>query len=348
MADRTEIELSEREKNILQSLIHMYVLKASPIGSRLLSKHLETGRQLSAATIRNVMSDLEEMNFITHPHTSAGRIPTDKGYRFYVNSLMKLEGLSEQDMNILRQNLLQAHPSGVLKDASKILGMLSRHLSIVEIPNLKDLVVEKIDIVSLSSKRILVVIALDSDNVRTVTLEADFDIDIGYLSEITSYINEKISGRPLRFLRENFHEMISDFDLQDMPLVRLFVDSVEKIFRNEIKTDRILINGTANLLNYPEFENPDRVRSVIEIIENEDIIIHMLDKLENSSSETQVLIGSELDNSELDDYSLIVSSYKLGPANAAIGLIGPKRMNYSRMISIVEAVSEALTSAYHK
>ncbi|TAL67069.1 MAG: heat-inducible transcription repressor HrcA [Bacteroidetes bacterium] len=335
-------ELTSRERDILRSIIHLYILKAVPIGSRHLAKYLEREMKLSPATVRNVMSDLEEMQFISHPHTSAGRIPTDKGYRFYVDSLMDIEKLSGRDILTLKKNLSTSASESVLKDASRLLGMISRYLGIVEIPHLTELIVLKIELIALSSNKILVVLALDSNIVRTVTLESDIHIDLKHLDEITSYINEKISGKTLKFIRDNFFEMVSELGNTDTPLVRLFLGSIDKIFESQSTTDRLHIAGTQNLLKNPEFEDLDKVRGVIELVENEEIIVHLLDKYEETNG-VKVLIGKEIHTEPLNDYSMIVTNYRIGSASGAIGLIGPKRMHYSRMISLVQYVSELIS-----
>lgn len=199
--NENEYNLSDREKSILTKIVHLYILNATPIGSRNLSKYLKDELDLSPATIRNVMADLEELDYIKHPHTSAGRIPTDKGYRFYVDTLNKYDLLDHLDIPSLKDNIKEGEVESVLKNASKLLGMLSKYLGVVQIPIITDLIVQKIDIVPVSSNRLLIIIALDSNIVRTVTLEAEFDIENEKLKDIISYINEKITGKPLRFLR---------------------------------------------------------------------------------------------------------------------------------------------------
>ena len=348
MALRTDIysnqkELSEREKDILRTIIHMYILNASPIGSRTLSKYLEHELKLSPATIRNIMSDLEEMDYISHPHTSAGRIPTDKGYRYYVDTLMHNEHLSEHEIRTLKGNLSAITPDNVLRDASKLLGMLSKCLGIVAIPHFTDMIIQKIELISLSSNRILVVLALDSKIVRTVTLEAEFEISISELEKITSFINDRVSGKSLKFVEDNFQAMINDGEFSKAPLIRLFIESIDKLFENYQTGDRIHIAGTQHLLEYPEFDDVQRVKSVIELVENEDVIIHVLDKIETEVSEPKIFIGSEMHNQILDDYSLIVTTYRMGKAEGSIGLIGPKRMNYSRLTSLVQYVGELIS-----
>ncbi|MFW6232571.1 MAG: heat-inducible transcriptional repressor HrcA, partial [Bacteroidota bacterium] len=292
---RSYEHLSDREKKILTAIVELHILRAAPIGSRYLSKYLEHDLKLSPATIRNVMSDLEENGFITHPHTSAGRIPTDKGYRFFVNNLNVFEILSDKELLALKKSILNTGSDFVLKEASKILGMLSKYLGIVRIPRFTELIVKKIELIELTSSRLLVVIALDSNIVRTVTLEAEFRIDPYILNDVSAYINEKISGKPLTYLRDNFEDMVSEFNEKGSPLIRLFTDSIDRIFEYQGMEDKLFMAGTQNLLTYPEFDNPDRIKGVIELIENEDIIIHLIDPKEESGS-INVMIGKEMNS----------------------------------------------------
>lgn len=335
-------DLSERERKILMQIVRLYILKASPIGSRTLSKYLEGEFNLSPATIRNVMADLEELEYITHPHTSAGRIPTDKGYRFYVDSINDYIQVNETEINKVKENLSGTDTSNILRDTSRILGMLSNYLSLVKIPKIIDCKVVKMDIIKMSSNRLLIVLALDSNIVKTISLEVDYEIDEKHLFQINQYINEKISDKTIKFIKDNFHSMISDYPSKNIPLLRLFTESLDEIFTTK-NQDQLLVAGTQNLLQYPEFESKERIKSIIELIENQDIVIHLLDEYEEPGN-VKVLIGSEMNDSILDEYALVISSYKLGSSYGSIGLIGPKRMNYPRIISLVKAVSAALSS----
>jgi len=339
----TNKDLNEREKEILRSIVNLYILKAVPVGSRKLSKFLEGRLSLSAASLRNIMSDLEELEYINHPHTSAGRIPTDKGYRFYVDSINTFEDLSTLELNEV-QKLSQINDISdqILKDASKLLGSLSNYLSIVSIPKLIDVVVNKIEIITLSSQRLLVVLALESNLIRTVTLEADFGIEDKNIFALSAYLNERISGKTLGYIRDNFAKIVIDYSDHNSPMIRLFLDFADKIFKDQDAQDKILTSGTKNLISYPEFEDLSKVRSIIELVENKDMVIHLLD--EQLSSETaKVLIGSESGNELLEDYSIVLSRYKVGSAVGSIGLIGPKRMNYAKMLALVNKVSTILS-----
>jgi len=336
--------LSSREREILRSIVNMYILNANPVGSRPLSKYLEGKLSLSPATLRNVMSDLEDLEYISHPHTSAGRIPTDKGYRFYVDTLKKIEELSEKEINTVHKYIAlnDSESETVLKEASKVLSVISNCIGIVRIPYLKELIVKKIELIPLSSTNLLVVIALDSNIVRTVTLEADFEVHHKYAEDIARYINEKISGKTLGFLRMNFAEIINENLLKDTPLMRLFIDSVDKVFENQSNKVKIITSGTQNIINQPEFEDLSKIKSVIELIEDEDMIIHLLDNLDDYKGSSNIFIGSESGKESLKDYSIIIENYQIGSAKGSIGLIGPKRMNYGKMMSIVKMVSSAL------
>ncbi|MBX7155124.1 MAG: heat-inducible transcriptional repressor HrcA [Candidatus Kapaibacterium sp.] len=340
--------LSEREELILRTIIQGYVLTANPVGSAVLANMLEDTVKLSSATIRNVMAHLEELGYITHPHTSAGRIPTDKGYRLYVNTLTQQQiSASGNEAQAIHQ-LAQAHKESALRDASKILGVLSHVLGVVQIPQVGDLLIQKLDLIALSSMRILVVIAFDSDVVRTITLEASFTIDHTRLDDIARFINERISGKTLRYVREHFANIIQDSTLTlrndtESPLLRLFIDSVDMLFAQH-SSERVHVAGAQHLLQQPEFGSPEKMRGVIELIENEDVIIHLLEQTDVPDGSVHVSIGHELNNQSLDDYSLVSAQYTIAGARCSVGLIGPKRMNYAKMIALVGNVAGILST----
>ena len=335
--------LNDREQKILRSIVNLYILKAIPVGSRKLSKFLEGKLSLSPATMRNIMADLEELNYINHPHTSAGRVPTDKGYRFYVDSMKSIENLTTSEINeVNKLGKINELSDQVLKEASKLLGSLSNYLSIVSIPKLINLVVRKIELIALSSNRLLIVLELESNIVRTVTLESDFGISENNLNSIKSYLNDRISGKTLGYIRDNFSKIVIDYSENNSSMLRLFIDFADRIFKDDISHDKVHTSGTHNLISYPEFEDLTKVRSIIELVENKDMVVHLLDE-QNSSDGTKVLIGSESGNELLEDYSIILSRYRVGSAMGSIGLIGPKRMNYAKMFALVDTIGNILS-----
>jgi heat-inducible transcriptional repressor len=337
-------ELNDREKSILRSIVQSYILTATPVGSRFLSKTSEEFT-LSPATIRNVMADLEEMHFISHPHTSAGRVPTDKGYRCYVDSLMDVQSLSEQERHVVQQQLTALSQEQALKDASKILGTLSHCLAIVEMPQMLDIIVKRVHLLPLSSNRLLIAMELDSNIVRTVTLETDISVDSATLDQTAEFINGRISGKTIRYVREHLLGMMKDGAHGHNSLLRLFIDSIDTLLNpHALSDEKVHIAGAQHLLEYPEFDSPNQLRGVIELVENEDVIIHLLDQRESKDDNSiHIVIGNEIQEQRLMEYSMVLGSYSIKGAHGSIGLIGPKRMNYAKMVSLVKYMGQVLS-----
>ena len=203
-----EYGLTEREKIILRYIIEDFIQTANPVGSRYISK--KTNINLSPATIRNVMSDLEDLFYITHPHTSGGRVPTDKGYRYFVDELMDIEPLTQTEKSKLKKKVGEMESAGddMFKEISKILGKLTRELSIVSQPYLSNGVLEKIELVSLSSNKLLVVVSIKSGLVRTILFDVESEISRDKLENISRRLNEKLSGLPLKEIRNTYKDRI--------------------------------------------------------------------------------------------------------------------------------------------
>jgi heat-inducible transcriptional repressor len=334
-------DLNERERSILRAIVHLYILHASPVGSRFVARYLEREFRLSPATVRNVMADLEDRGYITHPHTSAGRMPTDRGYRLYVDSLMSQELLSSEDTRTVVENLVAAPREQVLRDASRVLGSLSHALGLVRLPVVADVIVRRVELIPLSSERLLIVLALDSELVRTMTIETGALAPTVSIDDVTRVINERLSGRPLKLIGELFPLREFEGGNDERGLIRLFVEHVGRLSSvNAPASDTIHVAGTQHMLEHPEFVDPERMRSVIELVENEEVIVHLLSSSDDAG--VRVRIGNELDD-QLQDYAMISTTYRIGDATGSVGVIGPKRMNYGRMMSLVQFVSSVIT-----
>jgi heat-inducible transcriptional repressor len=335
-------ELNEREKNILRFIIQQFILTANPVGSRNITKRYDIG--FSPATVRNIMSDLENSGFIDHPHTSAGRIPTDKGYRFYVDSLMDVQKLHSSEMGLINKSLdsTLTETDELLRVASNLLSSITHQIACVTYPKLESGIFEKIQIIQLTSLRILVVITIKSGLVKTITLELNSDLKTAQLTPVEQLLNERLSGLSLREIRETFKERFKDVGEDEHPIIRLFVDSIDKIFKDDTRGERALITGAKNVLKQPEFENPESFQSVIELIEDKDIIIHILEK-SGDDKEVFISIGSENENQKLKEYSFISKKYELGEITGTLGIVGPKRMEYSKVIAIVDYVGKMIS-----
>jgi len=342
LSTKFPVPLTEREELVLRSIVQLFILTTSPVGSRYLSKRLEEER-LSAATIRNTMADLEEKGLITHPHTSAGRVPTDLGYRFYVDALMHAERLTGAERATIRRSIDPGTPTPLLmREASRLIAAVTSQLGLVTAPEVLDGRLERVELVPLSSSRLLAVFSLGGSMVRTVTVEMRHEFTRDRLDMIAALLNERLAGVPLRELRATARERLRDLADPDDPLVRSIMESSDDLFAESAGYDRVRISPTQNLLRQPEFNNADQVRGIVELIENEEVVIHLLDEHAGDEGEVKVAIGSELGAEQLADYSLVTTRYRVGSATGTVGLIGPKRMNYARMSVIVAAIASAL------
>ncbi|HET6510574.1 MAG TPA: heat-inducible transcriptional repressor HrcA [Candidatus Kapabacteria bacterium] len=345
--------LSDRQREILRLIIQQYVLTANPVGSRYLARISSLG--LSDASTRNIMSDLEFLGFIDHPHTSAGRMPTDKGYRVYVNELMALEKLSEAERKAVSRSLVDAlSAEDIIRESTEILAKLSKQLSLVLLPALEEGMLERVEIVPLSSSRVLIVLIASSGRVRTVTLETETQIDHSKIEELRSVLNERLSGRSFKEIRATFTERVKDLPEHAKDVLRVFLDSPDRLIDDP---DRVKLSGAKHIFSQPEFQkkniiSDDEFQSIIELLDNEDVVIHVLERASGNQSSLSpatepvaIRIGSELEDEKMTNYSVISTRYKIGDQQGVIGLIGPKRMNYARMAPLVEYVARAMTNA---
>lgn len=343
-------ELSAREKSILRHIVNQFILTASPVGSRNISKRYDIG--LSPATVRNIMADLEDSGYINHPHTSAGRVPTDKGYRLYVDSLMDVPSLDDTTRNSItseiRKNLVNSEE--IYNIASKILGRITDQLACVIYPKIETGVLSRIQLVYLASNKILVVISIVSGLVKTITLELTTNIEEKQIEDVQRLLNEKLAGLRLKDIKTSLAERLKDSEIHGNPIISLLYDSADKIF-NDFKTDdKVMISGARNLLKHPEFEDPIKFENIVELMEEKDIIIHIFENssgifLERASSISgvNIMIGRELPYNQTEDYSIVMKEYKVGENTGAMGIIGPKRMDYARIIAIVDFTAGLLT-----
>ncbi len=336
-------ELTHREKIILRCIIEEFIHSANPVGSRLLSKSADL--KLSPATIRNVMSDLEDLNYLTHNHTSGGRIPTDKGYRYFVDELMDKEPLVQNEKHILTTQLSEADPAKdeIYKEVSKILGRLSKELSVVSQPYFSKGVFEKIELINLSSTKLLVVVSIKAGLVRTLLFDVESGVSRDKLDRITGLLNEKLSGLTLTEIRNSFAERIRDMQNDSRDILKIFIDSIDKIFQDEQEGMTLYFGGTTDILSQPEFGDRDNYRNIIELTDEKEIVVHVLNNSSPDENGLSITIGSENKDEKLKNYSIISTEYNVGDVKGRIALIGPKRMNYSKMASMLDFTSKIIT-----
>jgi heat-inducible transcriptional repressor len=338
--------LTDRERTVLHYVVHDFIETATPVGSRFISRRHGDVLGLSPASIRNVMSDLEHLGFINHPHTSAGRMPTDRGYRFYLDSLMRQEKLPDEEIETIRKNLGVAEETEtLLRETSRLLGRISHQIFAVTSPRLSSGTLEKLEIVPITGNRIMVILSIKSGLVRTIMMEAAAEIAREKLEDLARFLNERLCGLTLQEIRQTFSERVKDVQGEETGLVRLFIDSVDKVFSHGT-AEKVHIGGADKVIEQPEFVNPEDFRSVIELINDEEMIIHILQKNDARPHEVSVRVGEENQDEKLRGYSVITSTYTLGDVAGTVGVIGPKRMPYARMIPLVDYVAKAISDLF--
>lgn len=336
-------ELTDREKTILRYIIEDFIFTANPIGSRYISK--KTNINLSPATIRNVMSDLENLKYLTHPHTSGGRVPTDKGYRFFVNELMDVEPLKSNEKTKIKKQFEESELVGeeIFKETSKIIGKLAKEISVVSQPNFSKGVLEKLELINLSSNKILVVVSIKSGLVRTLIFDIESHVKRDKLDLITNILNERLAGLTLKEIRNSYKDRTADLRVEDTGIIKIFVDSIDKIFHDENEGMTLYIGGTVEILSQPEFGNTLDYKNIIELTDNKDIVFHVLNNLPVDESGISISIGGENKEDKLKNYSIVSTTYSVGEVSGKIAVIGPKRMDYSKMISLLNYTSQIIT-----
>ena len=334
-------ELGERQQSVLRHVVYNFIQTAVPVGSRFISKRFES--HLSPATIRNVMSDLEDAGYLSHPHTSAGRVPTDLGYRYYVDYLMEMEQISRGEQDLISEKLTALNNAeDLLRETSRLLGKITHHLSVVTSPQLSAGTFERLELVPVSSNKILVIISIKSGLVRTIMLEVGAELRRDLLEHISRTLNERLSGLTLQEIRDTFVDRVRDVQNENTGLIRLFIDSVDQLFTDGKEKDRIHIGGAADIIEQPEFVDPRNFRGVIEMIENEEIIVHLLERHDDTPGKNVVVTIGEENDETASKYSLLTTHYTISGVTGKIGILGPKRMNYAKMIPLVEYVAHTV------
>ncbi len=339
--------LDERSRQVLFAVIQCYVNTPGPVGSRVVTKKYSFG--LSPATIRNIMSDLEEMGYLRQPHTSAGRVPTDIGYRYYVDSLNAEEryvnGVFTAELS-RKLELLRKDINAFLDEAARMLSALSHYVGITVSPNSSTTTLNRIELIKYRDGRVAVVIFTDEGLIRNTVIQMDTDLSQRDLNRITSYINEQFSGRTLEEVRKVVaKELVKEKVLCD-GLISEAMRICDAVFSSA--PGNIYISGLSEVLALPDFCNVDRIKELLKTIEDKHIIVKLLDKIADAEG-PQVFIGSENPLDEMKSFSLVAATYREGKRPmGAVGIIGPTRMDYLQAISIVDLtakyISEVLSS----
>ena len=334
--------LPEREGLILNCVVESYVQAAKPVGSRYLAKRFQLG--LSPATIRNVMNDLEEKGYLSQPHRSAGRIPTDSGYRFYVDSLKLVQTLSRNDRRIILESLRNEtiDASEIFETASRILAKISSQLGVVLEPSFQQGIFEKMELVPVAERKILAVISIRSGLVRTILMEVDVELTREHLDQAAGLINERLSGLPLQEIKESIDKRLYGATTSKTKyIVLLIAKSSNRLFSFDDQDD-LHLGGAGNIVLNPEFSSDTEYTvRILELIEGKQGILTQFNEI--ASDDLSVSIGRENRSDLLCNCSIISARYHVGDVSGALGVVGPTRLHYPKMISLVEYMGKVLT-----
>jgi len=330
---------------LLKTLIERYIEEGEPVGSRTLSRY--SGLDLSPATIRNVMSDLEEMGFISSPHTSAGRIPTPQGYRFFVDTLLVVKELASREMHQLEGQLHPDNPQRVIQTASQLLSELSRFAGVVMTPRRHELSFRQIEFLRLSEKRVLLIVVTPQGDVQNRILVTERDFSASELIEAANYINQHYSGHSFENVRQRLNQELRELH-QDM--IQLMTAAVEIGTQAVTEgSEPYVITGERNLLSVRDLsQDLSRLRQLFDLFEQKTRLAQILD-LSLRGHGVQVFIGGESGVSAPDEVSVVTAPYSVnGTVVGTVGVIGPTRMAYDRVVPIVDVTAKLLSSALSK
>jgi heat-inducible transcriptional repressor len=344
----TEQPLTEREHAILEAVIRTYVETAEPAGSRMVARRFPLG--ISPATVRNTMSDLEEKGYLFHPHTSAGRVPTDLAYRLYVDSLMRRQPLSARERVDIRRQLESGGEGAaiehLLRRAAQVLGLLTQELGIAVTPRLDEATLERLDLVPIHEAKVLLVLTLRAAGVRTIYVDVPAAIPPSTLASVARILNERLGGLKLREIRATLPERLRDTAPLEDPgaaeLLNVFVQGADELFVGPGAPDADLHLGRASVLaEQPEFSSGERLRGLIELTERRDLLTQMLGRRPGNG--LHVTIGMEHGDPALSEFTVVTSEYRSAGLKGVIGVIGPTRMPYERVIALVESTSNLIS-----
>jgi heat-inducible transcriptional repressor len=333
------LDIKERKLKILHAIIQDYISTAEPVGSRTIAKNYNLG--ISPATVRNEMSDLEDMGYLEQPHTSAGRIPSDKAYRLYVDQLMKVDKINK----VLEENIRKEYESHigelekVIQHTSKILSQLTNYTSLILTPQLNETSIRHIQLMPLQENKILMVIITQKAIVKNIVVSMEDQVEGSILVKISNVLNQALKRTSIIEMEEAINE-ISSLSIYESNILQKLIPVIRKSL-SEPEEAKIYYDGITNIFNFPEFKDISRAREFIDLWERKNSLIELLSS--HLKDGLQISIGAENQFIELQDCSLITATYQMkGKVLGTIGVIGPTRMQYRKVVSILNYLTSNL------
>lgn len=337
-------EIDERAQHFLKVLVECYIRDGEPVGSRTLAR--DSKIDLSPATVRNVMSDLEDMGLIVAPHTSAGRVPTVEGYRFFVDSLLNVKPLRESEIEQLKNQLDQVHGSPqLLESASQMLSVVTRMAGVVMVPRRQQVSLRQIEFLQLSGNQVLAILVTDQGEVLNRVISVGRSYSAAELEQAANYINQAFAGRSLSQVRAS---VLKEMQRTKVDMDRVMARAVEmagQVLEPMESGDDCLIAGQTNLMSFQELADMERLKRLFDSFTEKHQLLHLLDGCLQGEG-VQIFIGEESGYQPLDNCSVITSPYKVdNEVVGVLGVIGPKRMAYDRVIPLVDVTANILGAA---
>ena len=337
--------LDTRAEILLKTLIERYIAEGQPVGSRTLAR--QAGLELSPATVRNVMSDLEDMGLVSSPHTSAGRVPTERGYRVFVDTLLKVKPLQSSDVFKLEQGLLADHdPQHLIEHTSHMLSEICKLAGIVMSPRREDQpAFLHIDFVALTGRRILVILVTRDGQVHNRIIQADREYSPAELVQAANYFNETYAGISMDDVKRSLLKEIQQVSDDVHRIMQLAAKMARAALNAEDQPDDLVVSGESNLMDIPELGDVRKLRKLFDAFSTKRDLLHLLDQSMRAGG-VKIFIGSESGYDALADYSLVTAPYSAdGRIVGTLGVIGPTRMAYEQVISIVDITARLLSGA---
>lgn len=333
------MQLDERKYRILMAIIDDYIMTAMPVGSRTISKKKEIGG-LSSATIRNEMSDLEELGYLDQPHTSAGRVPSAKAYRLYVETLLGNTGkLPVEEAKKLREHFdrRSGQVEDVIANAAQAISDVTRYTAVVTLPKSRTVHIRRVQLVPVTESAALLVMVTDAGMIKEAVIPVDASLTADHLHEISSMLTDQLMGLNPQAVREKMR-MIGETFSAHRQLLNGILQAVEQ---KEPNPKDYMIGGRSNLLQYPEYSDSEKARSILTVLETRDKLLRLMQSAPKMAF--TIRIGDETGMPETSDCSVVSMTYRIGDeTTGTIGVIGPTRMQYARVIPVLDYMGKAL------
>ncbi|MBW2062952.1 MAG: heat-inducible transcription repressor HrcA [Deltaproteobacteria bacterium] len=337
--------LNERAKNILHAVIQSYIRTAEPVGSRTVAKEYDL--DLSPATIRNVMADLDEMGYLNQPHTSAGRIPTDMGLRYYVDSILEINPISDHAMKAINKEFSGSDLSTeqLIKKASRTLSMVSQHISLVLAPRFSYQELKQIEFIQLRDNLVLAILVSRSGVVQNRIIELEEELTQEELDRFNRYLNDVLEGLTIREIKNRIIRELQKEKIKFDAMLFRALKLSRQVFTQETVEDNLFIEGQGHILDHPEFSDIEAMKSIFEAFEEKKLLVRLLDRAMYASG-VQIFIGSENELTDMQGWTVVTSAYsRMSTPIGSLGVLGPTRLNYSQIIPIVEYTAQQLGRA---